>query len=119
MNIALSHYKPASHFWTSGHEVSEPHVTNTCETEENRPLIASEKKIISSVDICEGTNATMDGDEEIDTLGDPSKPYFSEDPGYRFFNLSNVHQTFQEGHKCIMVLGQRGDIQLPMDVLYL
>jgi hypothetical protein len=61
----------------------------------------------------------MDGDEEIDTLGDPSKPYFSEDPGYRFFNLSNVHQTFQEGHKCIMVLGQRGDIQLPTDVLYL
>ena len=91
----------------------------TCETEENRPLTASEKKIISSVDICEGTNATMDGDEEIDTLGDPSKPYFSEDPGYLFFNLSNVHQAFQEGHKCIMVLGQRGDIQLPMDLLYL
>ena len=67
----------------SGHEVSEPHVTNICETEENRPLTASEKKIVSSVDVCEGTNATMDGDEEIDTLGpglgDPSKPYFSEE----------------------------------------
>ena len=117
MNIALSRLinQPA----ISGHEVSEPHVTNTCETEENRPLTASERKIISSVDICEGTNATMDGDEEIDTLGDPSKPYFSEDPGYLFFNLSNVYQAFQEGHKCIMVLGQRGDIQLPMDLLYL
>ncbi|CAB4004426.1 Hypothetical predicted protein [Paramuricea clavata] len=44
----------------------------------------------------------MDGDEEIDTLVDPSKPYFSEDPGYLFFNLSNVHQAFQEGHNCIM-----------------
>jgi hypothetical protein len=75
MNIALSRLINQSAI--SGH------VTNTCETEENRPLTASEKKIVSSVDVCEGTNATMDGDEEIDTLGpglgDPSKPYFSEE----------------------------------------
>ena len=31
---------------------------------------------------------------------DQHDPYYVEDPGYRFFHLSNVHQAFQHSHKC-------------------
>ena len=45
-------------------------------------------------------SACMGDDEQTDTREDPSKPYFEEDPGYRFFHLGNIHQVSQEGHKC-------------------
>lgn len=47
------------------------------------------------------TDESSCSDSEIeDDDRDPSDPYYVEDLGYRFFHLSNVHQAFQESHKC-------------------
>ena len=64
--------------------------------EVNVPPTASERKLMGSVkstgsDVVEG-----EGSKEYDS----SRPYYVEDPGYRFFHLSNVYQAFQDSHKC-------------------
>jgi hypothetical protein len=67
-------------------------------------LTASEKKITRSAESNSCSLAEL-GDEiskeEIHNQHhDPSKPYYVEDPGYRFVHLSNVYQAFQDSHKC-------------------
>lgn len=54
---------------------------------------------MSSVDEFVDESACMENDEQTDTQEDPSKSYFEEHPGYRFFHLGNIHRVFEEGDK--------------------
>ena len=65
--------------------------------EENVPPTASKRKLMGSDD---STSSDVDEGEGSSKEYDPSKPYYVEDPGYRFFHLSNVYQAFQDSHKC-------------------
>lgn len=65
--------------------------------EENVPPTASERKIKDSVE--SSSRGVVEGEARGEDY-DPSKPYYVEDPGYRFFHLSNVYQAFQDSHKC-------------------
>ena len=64
--------------------------------EENVPPTASERKLMGSVESTGNDVVEGEGSKEYDS----SKPYYVEDPGYRFFHLSNVYQAFQDSHKC-------------------
>ena len=80
--------------------------------EENVPPTASERKLMGSVEATGSDVVEGKGSKEYDS----SKPYYVEDPGYRFFQLSNVYQAFQDSHKCKMPKSSSTKIKLDVMV---